>query len=204
MQTLSDENAHNINKGLYIMTQVKKAFQPIIDILEANKDNPVSAVLARIMEIAEAKVTRTQGDIAIYDKKGKVVALFDYFLKRWMPLVGEKAVEFGPKAGTTTGFQGMSKIGLSLWTSAQRKAKAAELALLTQVAKGEIQPSDIPAKQAEIEESRKTTPETYTEGTEVRNVSDLGFATQEEVTAYLEECKVKVGEAPVKEATQAA
>lgn len=182
------------------MSNVKKAFQPIVDVLEANKEATVGSILAQVIALCEAKVNRTQGNTALFDTKGKAVAVYDYFLQRWMPLVGTKAVDFGPKANTLTGVQGLSKIGLSATTQQNRIAKNAELALLTAVSKGEIQPSEIAAKQAEIETARKAVPTTYTEGTETKNVSDLGFSTEEEVRAYLVEAKVKIGDAPVKTA----
>lgn len=180
------------------MSQVKKAFQPIVDVLEANKDKKVSDILGSILELAKAQVNRTTGEIAVYDKKGKVVGLYDYFLKRWMPLVGPKAVEFGPKAGTSTGYQGMSKLGLSAYTSQQRIAKNAELELLPKVISGEIKPDEIPAKQAEIEASRTATPTEVTdsETKEVIQVSKLGFSTMDELKSYLTENKVSVGEKP--------
>lgn len=182
------------------MSNVKKAFQPIVDVLEANKDAKVSQILGQILELAAAKVNRTSGEVAVYDTKGKVVALYDYFLKRWMPVVGTKAVEFAPKAGTTTGFQGMSKVGMSLWTSQQRVAKQNELNILKQVSKGELPVDQIEAKQAEIEAARKATPTVDAQGNPITN---YGFGTMEELIAYLTEAKVKIGEAPVKEAKAA-
>lgn len=182
------------------MSTVKKAFQPIADLLEGAKDKKVSDILASFYELAKAQVNRTSGEVAVYDSKGKVVGLYDYFLKRWMPLVGPKAVEFGPKAGTTTGYQGMSKFGLAAWTSQQRIAKNAELALIPDVVAGKIKPEEIPAKQAAIEEARKATPTEVKDGDTTIKVSTLGFSTQDELKAYLGENKVKVGEAPAKEA----
>lgn len=179
-------------------TNVKKAFQPIADLLLASKDKKVSEIMADFFELAKVQVNRTSGDIAVYDSKGKVVALYDYFLKRWMPLVGPAAVEFGPKAGTSTGYQGMSKLGFAAHTSQQRIAKNAELDLIPQVVKGEIKPEEIPARQAAIEEARKATPTHVKDGETLIEVVKLGFATQEEVTAYLTENKVKIGEAPAK------
>ena len=187
------------------MSQVKKAFQPIADLLEANKDKKVSEILGSFLELAKAQVNRTTGEIALYDNKGKVVGLYDYFLKRWMPLVGPKAVEFGPKAGTSTGYQGMSKLGLSAYTSQQRIAKNAELALLPDVIAGNVKPEEIPAKQAEIEAARTATPTqvTDTETKEVIEVSKLGFATQDELKSYLTTQNVKLGEKPAAPAASA-
>lgn len=178
------------------MSQVKKAFQPIADLLEANKGKTVSDILGSFYELAKAQVNRTVGAVAVYDNKGKVVGLYDYFLKRWLPLVGEKAVEFGPKAGTSTGYQGMSKLALSAYTSQQRIAKNAELELLPQVIAGTVKPEEIPAKQAEIEAARTATPTVVKDGETEIQVASLGFATMDELKSYLSENKVKVGEKP--------
>jgi hypothetical protein len=68
----------------------------------------------------------------------------------------------------------MCKEAVSDWTKRQRDAKSANAELLTQVAAGEVAPHDIAARQAEIEAAR-TAPTTST----------LGFASKEEVVAYL-------------------
>ena len=163
------------------MTQVKKLFQPIVDLLEANASSPVSKLLPQIIELTAAKANRSEGDTYVKDASGKPVAIFDYYFKRWMPLVGDKAVEFGAKAGTATGFNVMCKEGVSLWTKAQRDAKNASSELLKKVTSGEIKPSEIPAHQAKIEEGRKVIQKTT-----------LGFADAKELNAYLVKAGVKL------------
>lgn len=159
-------------------TQVKKAFQPIVDLLEnAVAENPkvtVRSLMKQVIDLTKATVTRGVGSSFIKDAAGNTVAIHDYYFKRWMPLVGDKAVEFGAKQKTATGFNTMCKEGVSHWTKQQREAKNAETALLTKVASGEIAPSDIAAHQIEIETARKAIVPT-----------ELGFATTEELMAYL-------------------
>lgn len=153
---------------------IKKAYESIITFLEANQDKKVKAILDEVRELASAKTNRAGGSNYIKDSTGNVVAILDYYFKRWMPLVGEAAVEFGAKKNTPTGFNTMCKKGVSEWTKQQSEAKKANAQLLTRVAAGEIQPSDIPAEQAAIEQARGNIVET-----------ELGFASKEEVLAYL-------------------
>lgn len=161
---------------------IKKAYVEIINLLEANENAKVKSILDQVRELASAKVgAREGGSTFIRSVEGNVVAVLDYYFKRWMPLVGEKAVEFGAKKSTSTGLNTMSKAGVSEWTKQQRVAKAAEADLLAKVAAGEIQPADIQAEQAKIEEARKAIAET-----------DLGFAERDEVLAYLAENGIQV------------
>ena len=77
------------------MATVKKAYQDIVSFLEANKDAKVSKVLEQVIEMASAKANRSEGSTFIKDASGNAVAILDYYFKRWMPLVGDKAVDFG-------------------------------------------------------------------------------------------------------------
>lgn len=162
---------------------IKKAYADIVAFLEENQDKKVRAVLEDVKNMASAKVAREGGSTFLKDAAGNTVAILDYYFKRWMPLVGEKAVEFGVKNNTATGFNTMSKAGTSAWTKQQREAKQAEQNLLAEVSAGNIKPSDIPAKQAEIETARKSI-----------EATELGFETKEQVVAYLVENGVQVAE----------
>lgn len=161
------------------MANIKKVFVPLFDVLNANQDKKVKDVLAQLTDLASAKVA-SGGSVAIRDKDNKVVAILDYYFKRWMPLVGEKAVDFGAKAGTPTGFNSMSKTGTSAWTKQQRVAKDAKDALLKDVMNGVVKHTDLQAKLDAIEAQRKSIEKT-----------DLGFADDTEVRKYLEKNGVK-------------
>lgn len=163
------------------MAQVKKAYQGIVDLLEANKDKKVSSILDQVIALAAAKTSRSEGNVFKKDTQGNTVAIFDYYFKRWLPLVGDKAVEFGAKAKTATGFNSMSKLGVSEWTKRERVAKQANADLLNRVASGEVKPSEILAEQAKIEEARKHIVPT-----------DLGFASEEDLMKYLAKNKIQV------------
>ncbi len=167
------------------MAQVKKAYQEIVDFLEANKDVKVNKIFDRVVEMAAAKSSRSAtGSTYITDKDGNPVAILCYYFKRWMPLVGEAAVEFGAKKSTATGLNTMCKEGVSNWTKQQRQSESELKGLLTRVASGELAAEDISSEQERIEAERKAIAET-----------DLGFATKEEVEAYLADNSVELAEA---------
>lgn len=174
---------------------IKKAFQPIMDILNKDPKATIASVLPAIIALASAAGgVRAEGNVFLKNDKGETVAIYDYYFKRWMPLVGDKKVEFGAKVGTTTGYNSMSKEGVSEWTKQQRLAKAAGQELLANVASGKIKPDQILVEQNKIEEARKAIKPTT-----------LGFATLEEVQAYLSKAGVKVvdGGVAVKESKAA-
>lgn len=111
----------------------------------------------------------------IKDANGATVAIFDYYFKRWMPLVGEEAVEFGSKASSATGLNNMCKLGVSLWTKQQRRKKQESADLLAKVEAGELEVEDIASEREAIEARAKEIEPT-----------DLGFESRDEVVAYLE------------------
>lgn len=160
---------------------VKKAYAEIVNLLEANRDVKVSKIIDQVIELASAKVGRTEGSTFVKDAAGQTVAILDYYFKRWMPLVGDKAVEFGAKQKTSTGFNTMCKEGVSAWTKQQREAKNASAELLKKVAAGEIAPSDIASHQAAIEEARKAIVPT-----------ELGFDSVEALNKYLKKAGVEL------------
>lgn len=163
------------------MAAVKKVYQPVMDFLNTNKDKKVSDILAQITELMGAKSSRTEGASFIKDAKGNTVAIHDYYFKRWMPLVGDKKVDFGQKVKTATGYNSASKAGIALWSKQQKAAKQAEMNLLNDVAAGKIKPDQIAEARAKIEAGRKAIEKTT-----------LGFATLEEVLSYLKANKVEV------------
>lgn len=161
---------------------IKKAYAEIVSVLEANKGKKVSEVLDQVIALASAKTDRASGGTSfLKDSKGQVVAVLDYYFKRWMPLVGDKAVDFGAKKNTATGVNSMCKAGVSEWTKQQRVAKQAGADLLKKVASGEIKPSDIAKEQEAIEAARKAIVPT-----------ELGFATRDDLVKYLKANKVEL------------
>lgn len=163
---------------------IKKAYQEIVSLLEANEDKKVKSILDEVRALASAKTSRAGGaSTALRNTDGDVVAILCYYFKRWMPLVGDAAVEFGAKKNTPTGLNSMCKEGSSHFSRQLRESKQANAELLTRVANGEVAPSDIVTEQENIEAARKQIVET-----------DLGFETKEEVVAYLAEAGVALPE----------
>ena len=181
---MSNENESNI----------KKAFKPLVDYLEAHQNHKVSSVMDKVMEFA-TKSTRAAGGAGamstlIKNTAGEVVAIHDYYFKRWMPLVGEAAVEFGKKASSSSGYSSMCKEGVAQWTKQQREAKEAVANLLVQVEQGEVAPEDISDAKEKIEADRKRVEST-----------ELGFANKDACIAYLtEECGIELDAASTEEA----
>lgn len=139
------------------MSEYKKTMQPIIDLLEANKNAKVGDILAEVQILATAKARSTgQPRVAtsLRNDNGEVVAIRCYYFKAWMPIVTEDAVEFGAKSNNKTGFNTMSKLGNSLWTKQQAEAKKSAAQLLSDVEEGIVEPQNISTVKAEIETVR--------------------------------------------------
>ena len=102
------------------MSDVKKAFQPLYELLEANKNKKIATMLPEILElIAKSKNSGSDtGRNFVKDSDGNVIAVFCYYHKQW-ELV--EHVPYGKKASnTSTGLNTMCKLGVSAWTKQQR------------------------------------------------------------------------------------
>lgn len=134
--------------------KIKKAYAAIVTLIQENADKTVADILPDVIALASAKTGAGGGKATTFhrDDEGVVVAIFCYYHKKW-EIVSE--VDYGKKANSPSGLNSMCKEGVSHWTKQQREAKAAESALLTQVADGELAPADIPAEQERIAEEAK-------------------------------------------------
>ena len=149
---------------------IKKVFQPIVTLLQANQGLTVAEVLDKVVELASAK-SGGGTSVAHKDEAGVVVAIRCYYFKLWMR---PDEVAFGLKASSSTGFNSMCKEGVSNWTKQQRTAKAAKEQLLVDVASGEIEPADLPNLLSAIDE----------EATQVVALVDgVGYDTLEQLLA---------------------
>jgi len=157
---------------------IKKTFVPLIEHLQANLKASVSDIIEEVVAMASTKSrgTGTGGasTTILKDAADNVVAIKDYYFKKWMPLVGPEAVEFGKKASAASGYSSMSKAGTSLWTKQQQEAKKAMTNILVEVEEGTLEVGDIAERKAEIEAERKVIQET-----------DLGFDSLEDCKEYL-------------------
>ena len=151
---------------------IKKAFKPVVELLQANVSLLVEDVLEEVVKMCSAKTGSGGSKPSKFhkDEDGNVVAIFCYYFKQWFPI---DTVEFGAKANSPTGFNNMCKEGVSNWTSQQRAAKKAESDLLKQLSAGELDIADLAQAQAAIEEER----------TAVKETDLVGYETLEDLLA---------------------
>ncbi len=154
---------------------IKKMYVEIVDLLQANEDKKVKSVMAEVLELVSSKQNRNVGSTFLKSVDGEPLAIHCYYYKRWMPVVGDNTVEFGAKKSTATGLNTMCRDGVSNWTKQNNNAKKEIKALLAKLKAKEITVDDIPGQEKEIEAARVAVAKT-----------ELGFATKDEVVAYLE------------------
>lgn len=152
---------------------IKKIYEEVVKLLEANPDKKIKDILDEVISLCEAK--RARGGITyIKDTKGTVVAILDYYYKRWMPTVGPKSVEFGVKESSSTGLNPSCKDGASLWTKQNRQMNNELKGILGLVKAKKLKIEDIDKEEARIKKKYTVIAET-----------ELGFETRDEVVKYL-------------------
>lgn len=156
------------------MSNVKKVFAPVFEILNENQNVKVKDLMPQLEPLMTMKTARIAGASALMSGD-KVVGMRCLYYKRWMPVVGEHAVEFGIKKGTTTGLNSMSKEGLKLWSRQQSKARQELDGLLDKLSNGELQLENLADEKARIEAERTS-----------NEATDLGYETKEELIAALQ------------------
>ena len=144
----------------------KKAFIPLVELLEANKNKQVSAIMSEILELASAKAGgggRAASTVHKNDK-GEVTHIFCYYHKKWEATA---SAEYGKKASSPTGFSNMCKEGTAAWTKQQRDAKKGKDDLLEKVGTGDVKPGDIKPRMDALEKERaKVVPREDKHGTD--------------------------------------
>lgn len=133
--------------------KIKKAYQSIIDLLEANKSATVADIFEQAVSLASAKVgTGGGGKPSTFHaaEDGTVLAVFDYYFKKWMsPLV----VEFGAKKNSASGLNSMCKEGVSNWTKQRREYDKVKETILERVLAGDLSPENAKAEQQTAEQA---------------------------------------------------
>jgi len=129
------------------MSTIKKGFTELHAILQANEDMTVSEVMDKLMPIMTT-VERTTAHY--YDDDGRLV-VFCYYHKQYEHV---DQVPYGSKQNTKTGLNTMCKVGTNLWTKQYKAYKDSAATILGMVESGEIQYTEIAAKQAEFAEVR--------------------------------------------------
>lgn len=149
---------------------IKKQFEEIYALLEANKNKQIKTVMADLLVLMQSKSSGSDlNRTFIKDDEGNVTYVYCYYHKKWESV---KVAEYGVKANTATGLNTMCKEGVSSWTKQQRAFKKAQADLLQAVANQELSPEELPALMEQLEVERKTI--------EVRN-DEHGFDTAEDI-----------------------
>ena len=139
------------------MTQVKKAYVELYQLMLDNPKKQVATLMPQFLEIMQAKSAGgSAGKAFKTDAEGNVTHVFCYYHKKWEDVT---VAEYGKKKHSASGLNTMCKEGVSQWTKQQRVKKQAEAELLTKVSSGELKPEDIADEQARIlEESKRIEP----------------------------------------------
>lgn len=132
---------------------IKKAFVPLMELLEANKQKTVSSILSQVEEICSAKSAGGTATTVHKDKDGNITHIRCGYFKKWMPL---SHVEFGAKAGSASGYNPMCKEGVANWTKAQRDFRKDKEDLFEKVMSKEISPEQAQKMQEKLEKARTT------------------------------------------------
>lgn len=130
------------------LTNVKKAYLPLVELLQQNSNKKVETLLPEIMKLVESKQIQKAHKT---DDNGNVTHVFCYYHKKWEDV---QECEYGSKKNTATGLNTMCKEGLSNWTKQQRDFKKSKAGLLDEVMQGTLAPTDIEAKSIQLEQER--------------------------------------------------
>ncbi len=131
--------------------KIKKAFLPLMSLLEVNMQVTVGDIIDQIIELAEAGTGRGGESNVLRNAQGEVIAIYCYYHKMWEPVA---EVEYSLKTSSKSGLNNMCKEGTSQWTKQNNAAKKAIADLLPLVSSGDLDVADIPEEQAIIEEAR--------------------------------------------------
>lgn len=154
---------------------IKKMYTEIDSILQANLDETVSTCYDEIVQLMTTKVNRNTDKVTLLNSENIIIAIKCYYFKRWMSLIGPKAVEFGPKKHSITGYNIMCRLGNVHWTkqnSAYNKGKAQ---MMIDLEAETMAVSEIKSKEISLRNTKSLIVET-----------DLGFATKDELLEYFE------------------
>ena len=110
---------------------IKKNFVEIIELLESNKNKPVSSILEQITELCTSK---KKSETVRRDDSGKVTEIFCWYHKVWEPVDW-----YGLKSSSNSGFNTMCKQGVNSWTRQQTEYKKKVSSILDLVETGKIQ-----------------------------------------------------------------
>ena len=113
------------------MSQVKKAFQPLFEMLEANKGKKIDDKLINSLKSIDGIMPKAGGASGgaghvetVVDGVRKVLAIYDTFQQGWYPVNGAtpQAVTCGEKSGTRSGLNIHTGPGSTLYSKSRKLA----------------------------------------------------------------------------------
>ena len=119
------------------MNTIKKQYEAIYAILEANRNKKVSTVMPQLLELMTAKQAQKN---FLVDAEGNVTHVYCYYHKQWEDVA---VAEYGAKASSASGLNSMCKEGVSQWTKQQKAIKQLQSKALELVQANELDASDI-------------------------------------------------------------
>lgn len=146
------------------MSNIKKAYVDLIELLEANKNKKVETLLPQILELATAKQASKN---FLTNDKGEVTHIFCYYHKKW-----EEVKHYGKKKHSASGYNSMCKEGVNMWTKQQRQYKTGMEDLVDQIAEGTLSADMVQEAKEELH---------YEKNEIVRRKDGHGFDTQEDI-----------------------
>ena len=171
---------------------IKKGYQPLRDLLVANKDAKVGDILSQAIGLMSAGGRAV--DKAIKGVDGKVLAYVSTYSGLFQPVVGDNAGETRQVANSTTGWNNMTQEEQALYNKARleynKSKEANDLAnahnaqLLVKVSKGEVKASEVGGLMKEVVDLEAIM------RPDLSAVS-TGFKTREECVAYLKKAGFK-------------
>jgi len=131
------------------MSNVKKVYQPLIELLEANANKNVKTLMPQILEMVQSK----QLDKTFKrDEEGKVTHVFCYYHKEWESV---DECDYSPRPKSASGLNNMCKIGTNQWNKQNRDFKKAKEGLLDKLMNGLLAQSELEDAMAEAELAQK-------------------------------------------------
>lgn len=168
----------------------KSSHEGIYNYLRSNPDKKVKEIMPEIENLCFAKRGGNGQDSFIKDASGATVAIHTVIGDRWLPVVGSKAVAVSDKKGTNSGLSSYSKEGSKVYSmrlAARKKAEEHNEAVRERCMRHEIDIAQRDKELVDIAAINSSVPEGY-----AGNAFKEGFATKDEVVAYLKDEGVKV------------
>lgn len=114
------------------MATIKKVFSEVHNLLVANQDKPVSAIMSKLEELMGSS-RGANGSTYFLDSNGTCLAAKCSYFEKWFA-----ASEFHPKSGSPSGLNSLTKMAASYYAKQKREAAAAKADLLKKVGSGEF------------------------------------------------------------------